>query len=106
MKTDELESLRQQSLMLAARVGALETISRILFALICSYDASPEMREKLTQGVFPMMLKNATGKRTPENPETLQNWLADQELQILRREFDEILSAIDEIRQKQKRTIN
>ncbi|MDR0736612.1 MAG: hypothetical protein LBF51_07260 [Zoogloeaceae bacterium] len=53
-----------------------------------------------------MMLAEAGKKTHPNTPEALSRWLADQEVQILRREFAEILRGIDELRQKSRRIPN
>ena len=102
----EIELLRQQALLLAARVGALETTTRILFALICSYDGSPEMLDKLKNGIFPMMLQRTRDKRYEGTPAELATWLVDQEVALLTKEFEAIGSAIDDIRKNAVRKIN
>ena len=102
---DELENLRQNVMFLNARVGAMETLGRALFAIICSYDASPEMLDKLKHGIFPLLLQQAGKKKYEGTPAELAQWLVNQEVEILKREFDAILQQIDEMRETAYRNI-
>lgn len=102
---NELEQLRQNMMFLNARMGAIETLSRALFAIICSYDASPQMLDKLEQGIFPLLLRQAAEKKYEGTPAELAQWLVNQEVEILKREFDAILLQIDEMRKTAHRNI-
>lgn len=103
---DKIEALRQQTLLLAARMGALETTTRILFAMLCSYDGSPQMLDKLKGGIFPMMLKSARQKTYDGVPPELAKWLVDNEVTILTKEFEAIIGAIEDMRKAGTRTLN
>lgn len=105
MADNEQEQMRQMLFNVMARLSATESISRAAFAMMCSFDGSPEMKDKLANGIFPMLLEQAKTREWPAPPE-LAAWLRNQEAAVLTGEFQNILAEIDAVRNTSKRKIN
>lgn len=106
MESEQIEQMRQMLFQAMARISATESISRMAFAMMCSFDGSPEMRDKLTGALFPLLLKQAKERDWPTPQPELKEWLRTQEAQILEAEFQAILQQIDAVRTISKRTVN
>lgn len=104
--TQAIEQMRQMLFQMMARVSVTESVARTAIAMMASFDNSPEMKDKLTQGVFPLLLKEAQERVWPTPQPELQDWLRNQEAVVLQEEFARILESVDAVRATAKRTVN
>lgn len=102
----EIEQLRQMVLGMAAELDATRLISQAAFAMMCSFDGSPEMLDKLKNGIFPLLLQQAENAPMKSPQPELDRWLRDKTKASLEAQFASILAEIDATRQRAKRQVN
>ena len=103
---ERIEDLRKQGLNLVPRVNAIQALTRTMIAMICSFDNQPELKKRLEEDVFPLILEEARNRDYGKTRPELAKWFVDRELKILQYELRRILEEIEKVRTTAKRQIN
>ena len=101
-----IEQIRTQGLNLVPRVNAIQTLTRTMIAMICFFANQPELKKRLEEGVFPLILEEARNRDYGKTQPEIAKWFVDRELKILQYEFARILEEIEKVRTTAKRQIN
>ena len=88
---NEIEMLRQATLSLTVRLGALETISEGLLIAYAGKDGTDNLR-----ALASWMISAHEQKPLAQGPKELVEWLRNEELRTLRASIELVLLGVDE----------